>query len=99
MGDGPAGRRQRRDRWGPGGPSRARSRAPDGRVVVDIAPWGNGVVTRHVRLETAHGRSGQFPWTTVGADAIQAVAHAAGLGRSTEHRYADRWWAVVEARP
>ena len=73
--------------------------APDGRVVVDIAPWGNGVVTRHVHLETSHGRSGRFPWTTVGADAIQAVAHAAGLGQATEHRYADRWWAVVEARP
>jgi hypothetical protein len=27
------------------------------------------------------------------------VASAAGLGRATGHRYADRWWAVVEARP
>jgi SAM-dependent methyltransferase len=73
--------------------------AADGRIVVDVAPWGTGVVTRHVWLETAHGRSGQFPWTVVGADAIQAVAHAAGLGRATEQRYADRWWAVVEGRP
>lgn len=73
--------------------------APGGRVVVDVAPWGTGVVTRHIRLETSHGRSAQFPWTSVGADAIQAVAHAAGLGRATEHRYADRGWAVVEARP
>jgi hypothetical protein len=56
-------------------------------------------VTRHVRLETSHGRSGTFPWTTVGADALQAVAYAAGLGPATEHRYADRWWAVVRARP
>ena len=72
--------------------------APDGRVVVDVAPSGTGVVTRHVQLETSHGRSGRFPWTTVGADAIQAVAHAAGLGRVTQHRYADRWWAVVAAR-
>lgn len=73
--------------------------APDGRVVVDVAPWGTGVVTRHVRLETTRGLSGQFPWTAVGADAIQAVAHAAGLGRATHHRYDDRWWVVVEARP
>jgi SAM-dependent methyltransferase len=72
---------------------------PAGRVVVDVAPWGTGVVTRHVMLETSHGRSGEFPWTTVGADAIQAVADAAGLGRATEHRYGDRWWAVVEAGP
>ncbi len=71
----------------------------DGRVVVDVAPWGTGVVTRHVHLETSHGRSGRFPWTLVGADAIQAVARAAGLGRATQHRYADRCWAVVEARP
>ena len=70
-----------------------------GRVVVDVAPWGTGVVTRHVRLETSHGLSGEFPWTSVGADAIQAVADAAGLGRATGHRYGDRWWAVVEARP
>jgi SAM-dependent methyltransferase len=69
--------------------------ASDGRVVVDLAPWGTGVVTRHVRLETPQGRSKQFPWTTVGADAIQAVAHAAGFGPTTQHRYGDRWWAVV----
>jgi SAM-dependent methyltransferase len=73
--------------------------APGGRVVVDVAPWGTGVVTRHVMLETSHGRSGEFPWTAVGADAVQAVAYAAGLGRATTHRYDDRWWAVVEARP
>ncbi len=72
---------------------------PGGRVVVDVAPWGTGVVTRHVRLETRHGRSGQFPWTVVGADAVQAVAYAAGLGRATGYRRGDRWWAVVEARP
>jgi hypothetical protein len=71
---------------------------PAGRVVVDVAPWGTGVVTRHVRLETSHGLSGRFPWTTVGADAVSAVARAAGLGRAALHRCADRWWAVVEAR-
>lgn len=72
--------------------------APDGRVVVEVAAEGTGVVTRHVRLETAHGRSGEFPWTSVGADAIQAVAHAAGLGAATVHEHGDRSWAVVEAR-
>jgi SAM-dependent methyltransferase len=73
--------------------------AAHGRVVVDVAPWGTGVVTRHVRLETSHGLSAMFPWTSVGADAVQAVAAAAGLGCATVHRRADRWWAVVEARP
>ena len=72
--------------------------APAGRVVVDVAAWGSGVVTRHVSLETRHGRSGEFPWTSVGADAVQAVATAAGLGRATCHRRGERDWAVIEAR-
>ncbi|HEX4472202.1 MAG TPA: class I SAM-dependent methyltransferase [Nocardioides sp.] len=72
--------------------------APDGRVVVDVASWGTGVVTRHVSLETRHGRSGEFPWTTVGADAVQAVASAAGLGAATGHRHGERSWAVIEGR-
>jgi SAM-dependent methyltransferase len=73
--------------------------APDGRVVLDVGPWGTGVVTRLVSLETRHGRSGEFAWTTVGADAVQAVATAAGLGEATCHRHGDRDWAVVERRP
>ena len=72
--------------------------SPGGRVVVDVALSGTGVITRHVMLETSHGRSGEFPWTAVGADAIEAVARAAGLGRTTQHRYGDRRWAVIEAR-
>ena len=72
---------------------------PDGRVVLDVAPWGGGVVTRHVRLETTHGRTAEFPWTVVGADAVQAVASAAGLGHVTCYRHRDRWWGVVEGRP
>jgi SAM-dependent methyltransferase len=72
--------------------------APDGRVVVDVEVWGSGVVTRHVSLETRHGRSGEFPWTTVGADAVQAVASAAGLGMATCYRHGERRWAVVEAQ-
>lgn len=73
--------------------------AAHGRIVVDLAPWGTGVVTRHVRLETSRGRSGRFPWTAVGADAVQAVASASGLGRATGYRLAERRWAVIEARP
>lgn len=73
--------------------------APRGRVVVDVGAWGTGVVTRHVSLETRHGRSGEFAWTTVGADAIQAVAEAAGLGAATVHWHGERTWAVVEGRP
>jgi SAM-dependent methyltransferase len=73
--------------------------APLGRVVLDVAPWGTGISTRHVRLGTEHGTSAEFPWTVVGADAIQAVASAAGLGTVTHHRARRRRMAVVEARP
>ena len=73
--------------------------APGGRVVVDVAPWGTGVLTRHLRLETRHGRSGLFPWTQVGADALPAGAAAAGLGHVAGHQHGDRVFAVVEARP
>jgi SAM-dependent methyltransferase len=70
--------------------------APSGRVVVELAPPGTGVLTRQVRLETAVGRSDPFPWTLVGTDAIAAVAAAAGLRPRSEHRFADRWCAVLE---
>lgn len=73
--------------------------APDGRVVLDLAPWGSGISTRHVSLATPSGRSGEFPWTLVGADAIQAVASAAGLGEVAHHQRDHRWMAVVGARP
>ncbi|WP_238343046.1 class I SAM-dependent methyltransferase [Nocardioides cynanchi] len=69
--------------------------APQGRVVVDVAPHGTGVRTRQVRLETVHGRSRSFPWTMVGADAIEAVAAAAGLRRTTPHRSGGRCFAVL----
>lgn len=67
----------------------------DGRVVVELAPPGTGVVTRHVRLETELGRSDAFPWTLVGTDAIGAVAAASGLRAVAEHRIGDRWVAVL----
>jgi SAM-dependent methyltransferase len=70
--------------------------APSGRVVVELAPPGTGLVTRRVRLETAVGRSDPFSWSLVGTDAIPAVAGAAGLRRTSVHRFGDRWCAVLE---
>jgi SAM-dependent methyltransferase len=69
---------------------------PGGRVVVEVAPPGTGVVTRHISIETEIGRSDVFPWTLVGADAIEAVAHAAGLRLRSRERFGDRWCAVLE---
>lgn len=70
--------------------------APTGRVVVEVARPGTGVRTRHVRLETEVGRSDAFPWTLVGADAIAAVADAARLRLLSQHRYDERFCAVLE---
>jgi len=69
--------------------------APTGRVVVELAPPGTGVLTRHVRLETAVGRSAAFPWTLVGTDAIAAVADAAGLRVLSQDRFDVRYSAVL----
>jgi SAM-dependent methyltransferase len=70
---------------------------PGGRVVVEVAPPGTGVVTRHIRIETETGRSDIFPWTLVGGDAIGAVAMAAGLRPVSQEQFGDRWCAVLEA--
>jgi SAM-dependent methyltransferase len=69
--------------------------APAGRVVVELAPPGTGVRTRHVRLETEIGRSEPFAWTLVGTDAITAVAAASGLEVVSHHRFGDRFGAVL----
>ena len=50
-----------------------------------------------MRLETEVGRSDRFPGPSVGADAIEAVAAAARAAAGVrEHRYGDRWCAVLE---
>lgn len=69
--------------------------AATGRAVVDVAAPGEGVVTRRVRIETVHGRSPAFSWTSVGADAIEAVAHAAGFLVDECQRHDQRWFAVL----
>jgi len=69
--------------------------APTGRIVVEVSPPGTGVVTRHVRIETASYRSDVFPWTLVGADAIEAVARAVGMGVVSRRGLGARWCAVL----
>jgi hypothetical protein len=69
--------------------------APGGHVVVELAAPGTGIRTRHVRLETAVGRSAPFPWTLVGVDAISALADAVKLRVTSRHRFGDRYCAVL----
>jgi SAM-dependent methyltransferase len=70
--------------------------APTGRVVVEVSSPGTGVRTLHVRLHRAVGTSQPFPWTFVGADAIEAVARAAGLRVTSQHRHGRRFSTVLE---
>jgi SAM-dependent methyltransferase len=70
--------------------------APAGRIIVELAPPGTGIATRHVRLETDLGRSEPFPWTQVGTDAIAALAAAAGLRPASVHHFGDRYAGVLE---
>jgi len=72
--------------------------APGGRVVVDLAAPGVGVMTRTVRLQTAALRSRPFPWSLVGADAVGPLAIAAGLAVAGLRVHGERWSGVLEKR-
>ena len=76
----------------------ARSRellAPDGRVVVDLAAPGTGLVTHEARIVSRGRSSSSFPWAALGADAVDAVARAAGLRSSRVGEHHGRWFAVL----
>jgi SAM-dependent methyltransferase len=70
--------------------------APDGRVVVDLAPPGSGIRTRSLAICSPVGTTRPFPWTIVAADAIGPLAASAGLPTCDVHRVGDRWFAVLE---
>jgi SAM-dependent methyltransferase len=69
--------------------------APRGRVVVDLAPYGLGIQTASVMLRTERQSSRPFAWTVVGAEAIGAIAQAAGFSVDGTHEYAGRWFAIL----
>ena len=69
--------------------------APGGRVVIDLAPPGMGLVTRVVRLECSGRRSETFRWSVVGADVIWTLALAADLLVHTVDQHQGRWFAVL----
>lgn len=72
--------------------------APRGRVVVDLAPPGSGIHTRHLAIRSVHGTSRPFPWTVVGVDTIGPLAASVGLLVCHRHVTAGRWFAVLERR-
>jgi SAM-dependent methyltransferase len=74
----------------------ARLISPDGTVLVEVDPPGSGWGTRRVRVETGTDTGPWFDWVVVGADAIGAVAAAAGLRVTRIERSGERWFARLE---
>lgn len=70
--------------------------AAGGRVVVDTAAPGGPATTRVLRLRVGGRVSAPFAWAEVPLDALAGLAEEAGLALLTQHRHADRWFAVLE---
>ncbi len=70
--------------------------APDGRVVADVAAYGEGLRIVDLHLRAGTGTSSPFPWGVVGADQAGAVSAAAGLRLTATYEHADRWFVVLE---
>ena len=68
----------------------------DGTVLVEVDPPGSGWATRRVRVEHGSDTGPWFDWGVVGADAIGAVAAAAGLRVTRIERSGERWFARLE---
>jgi SAM-dependent methyltransferase len=72
--------------------------APDGRVVVDLAPPGFGIRTRSLAIRAPVGTTRPFRWTVVSADAIGPLAAPVGLTVCHGYEVPGRWFAVLERR-
>jgi len=72
---------------------------PGGRVVVDLAGSGVGLVTGVVHLRTSATTTGPFPWAVLGPGAVHRVARQAQLAVNGVHHVEDRWFAVLTREP
>ena len=68
----------------------------DGTVLVEVDPPGSGWATRRVRVEHGSDTGPWFDWVVVDADAIGAVAAAAGLRVTRIDQSGERWFARLE---
>jgi len=67
-----------------------------GTVLAEVEAPGRPSEALTVRIEAAGGAAGPwFPWATVGADGVAAVARAAGLSLAALEQWDDRWFARV----
>ncbi|MEP7090136.1 MAG: methyltransferase domain-containing protein [Nocardioidaceae bacterium] len=69
--------------------------APRGWVVADVAPPGTAMRTHTISLQCGGHRSDPFPWTVLGTEAVNGVAHAAGLSVAGVHEHEGRWFVVL----
>ena len=69
--------------------------AANGRVVVDLAPPGSGLLRHVLELECGGLRSTPFPWAVLGPDRVSEVATAAGLQVDAVHHHEQRWFALL----
>lgn len=69
--------------------------AEGGRVLCETDAPGAGVCVDPIRLEDGDRRSTWFPWARVGADALDAVADAAGFAVASHWRDGERWFAEI----
>ena len=70
---------------------------PRGRIVADVESQHSGVQREDRRWETHHTVSRWFPWVVVGADAVGALAEAAGFHLVSTDEVGDRSVVVLQA--
>jgi SAM-dependent methyltransferase len=70
--------------------------APEGRVVVEVAPPGTGAVRTWAVLESVGLRSRPFRWATLGVDDLAPTAAAAGFAVQGLHHLGERHVAVLD---
>jgi SAM-dependent methyltransferase len=76
----------------------ARLLRPGGTVLAEVEPPGRPSEALTVRVEAADATAGPwFPWATVGADGVAAMARSAGLRLAALEREDHRWFARVAA--
>ncbi|MBT0566369.1 class I SAM-dependent methyltransferase [Williamsia sp. CHRR-6] len=69
--------------------------SPRGTIVADVEAPGTGLRTVTMRLSAAGELSDPFRWSHVGVDAVEAVAHAAGLHVVATGVHGSRWQVTL----
>jgi SAM-dependent methyltransferase len=69
--------------------------AEGGTILTEVDPPGTGLSTAAIRLDDGRLLSDAFAWARVGADAIRAVAHAAGLRVAASWDDEGRWFTQL----